>query len=481
MRVFGKLLVTITGAALLAGGTLTAAPGVAQAAPQEGIGHEIRPGQPYGDRDRPSDWLGSYMVDGEQVWCVQFALKAPDSDEAYEPGDVLKTKWGTAIPDDTAANISYLLLRYGDTESADEAAALAHLLHSWTAAPRTPEDLDRKNDFREIAYDVEKHFAKLPGGAKDAVERLREDAEANRGPWQASLTEPEDEQVIGESAEWTLRVTQRDGDGVGGVPVELDATDAEVEGLSDDGTVTTPADGGPVKLRVTPTGPNPEVTGTLAAPAERPYVREAVHKPGTTQRVVSTGGEQQLTVEAATTAVTAPGVVEISKIDSQSRDGIAGVKLRVTGPDEKTPATEQDGTELVGPEGEPLVVTTGSDGTATVPELRTPQEVCVVETAPAKGYGEAFDPAAPPSACGTLKPGETLALELVNKPNTPSVPITIPAGDTTVAAGDVPSGDSGDGGAPLGLFGLGGGLLLTGAVGGGVLLRRRRFETGRQR
>lgn len=306
MRLFRKLLVPITSVALLAGGALAATPGVALAAPEEGVGHETTPGQPYGGRDRPRDWLGSYIVDGKQVWCVQFALKAPDSDEAYEPGDALMTKWGTPIPDDTAANISYLLLRYGDTKSPDEAAALAHLLHSWTAAPRSPEDLNKELGFRKIAYDVKAHFEKLPQSAKDAVARLRADAEANRGPWSASLTAPEGGQVIGQPADWTLRVTQSNGEGVGDVPIRLDVTDAEVEGLSEDGTVTTPADGSPLTLRVTPTGPNPKVTGTLAAPAERPYVRESVDKPGTTQRVVSTGGEQELAVEATTAAVTAP-------------------------------------------------------------------------------------------------------------------------------------------------------------------------------
>lgn len=152
------------------------------------------------------------------------------------------------------------------------------------------------------------------------------------------------------------------------------------------------------------------------------------------------------------------------------------MRLRVTGPDRTTPAVEQDGTPLVGPENEPLVVTTGTDGTVVVPDLRTPQEVCVIETAPATGYEEAFDPAAPPSACGTLEPGRTLVLELANKPNTPSVPITIPAGDPMVMAGETvefSARGSDDSGAPLGLLGLGG-LALTGVVGGGVLLGRRR-------
>ncbi|MCI2421585.1 hypothetical protein MOQ72_29545 [Saccharopolyspora sp. K220] len=465
---FRKWLMAVLGTAVLAGGTLLATPGAASADPQEAIGHETRPGQPYGGRERARDWLGSYLVNGQQVWCVQFALTAPDSGEEYRPGDELKTKWGTSIPADVAANISYLLLRYGNTQSPDEAAALAHLLHSWTAAPRSQADLDPDNDFTRIAYDADSHYAKLPQAAKDAVDALEAEAEANRGPWEAELAAPEGQQTIGQTADWTLTVQRADDEGVGGVPVELSLTDAKIEGLASDGVVTTPEDGSPLVLKVTPTGPNPKITGTLSAPAERPYVREAVNQPDTTQRVVSTGGEQELSVEAATTAVTAPGAVHVGKVDAESQAGIAGVALRVTATD-GSPALRQDGTPLLGADGQPAVVVTGADGTATVPDLRTPQDVKLTEVAPARGYEEAFDPANPPSVTGTLKSGETLELTLVNKPNTPTVPIRIPAGDPTAP----------DSGVPAGLLGLGG--LAVVAVAGGLALRRRIADSGRKR
>ncbi|MER6993954.1 hypothetical protein ABT337_32735 [Saccharopolyspora hirsuta] len=461
MRMFKKWAAAVLGTAALAGGSLLALPGAASADPQEAVGHETRPGQPYRGNPEPDrDWLGSYLVNGQQVWCVQFALTAPDSDEEYQPGDELKTKWGTAIPDDTAADISYLLLRYGNTQSPDQAAALAHLLHSWTAAPRSAADLDPNNDFKQIAYDVDVHYAKLPQGAKDAVESLKAEASKNRGPWEAELTAPEGEQTIGQAAEWTLTVQRADGQGIGGVPVQLSPTDAEVEGVAEDGTVTTPEDGSPLVLKVTPTGPNPKITGKLSAPADRPYVRQAVNQPDTTQRVVSTGGEQELSVEAATTAVTAPGVVKVGKTDSESQAGIAGVSLRVTAAD-GSPAVRQDGTPLVGEDGQPVVVVTGADGTVEVPDLRTPQEVRITEVKPAPGYEEAFDGANPPSVTGTVEAGQTLELSLVNKPNTPTVPIRIPAGDPT------------EEGVPAGLLGLAGLTAVTVIGGAGFALRRR--------
>lgn len=463
----------------------------ASAAVEEGIGHKTTPGQSWGGRDRAYDWLGSYVVNGEHVFCVSFALKAPDSGERYKPGDELLTKWGEPLPDDVAANISYLLLRYGDTTDADEAAALAHLLHSWTAAPRSPADLDPAKPFTEIGYDVDAHFAKLPKAAQDAVERLRADAEANRGPWTATVTAPEGEQFFDTPAQWSVAVTNAEGKGIPGVEVTLtlsdlvpaegatESTDAddvtdtpvrndtetaatedvdkagatgeteeteeteettaagEAENAEDRGTsvesepvevtVVTGEDG-TAHIDATPTGQQPGIVAALQAPAERPYVRDPVT--ADTQRVVSTGGEQTLTAEAFTSAVPAPGLIRVTKVDSDTGEGIAGVPLRLTGEDKTSPAVDANGEPLVDANGEPLVVTTeGADGVVTVENVRTPQTVCVIEVRPPNGYGDAFDPDDPPSACGEVRPGETLELRIANVPD--EVPRTIPAGSQT--------------------------------------------------
>lgn len=483
MRTLRRLVSAATSAAVIAGGSLLAAP-VAMAAPppedtpsplvnfdpkrasdpNEAVGHRVHPGQPYDQNPDPAyDWLGSYEVNGKQVWCIQFALTAPNTDEEYKPGDELLDKWGNELKPGTAANISYLLLRYGDTQSADEGAALAHLLHSWTA--NDPSKLDPSLGFEEIAYDIKGHFAKLPQSAKDKVNEMRAEAKQNRGPWEAALTAPKGEQVIGESAEWTLEVTRPEGKGVSDVPVKLHVQDAEVEGLGEDNVVRTPEDGSPLKLKVTPTGPNPKITGELSAPADTPNVQEAVNRPNTTQRVVSTGGEKQLSVDAGTTAVTAPGSMHLVKVDAESQDGIGGVSLKVTGPDKSSPATKQNGQPLVGPDGKPVVVSTKKDGSIMVPDLKTPQQVCVVETAPAKGYEDAFDKSNPPADCGKVTPGGTLELNLANKANTPSVPVVIPAGDGSTAAGA-------DNGGQAGLLGFGG-LALAGVAGVGFALHRK--------
>ncbi|WP_378267161.1 hypothetical protein [Amycolatopsis pigmentata] len=271
---------------------------------QEDTGRPVTPGQPFGGKSQPGDWLGSYLVGGKPVFCVAFELKAPDTGEKYQPGDELRTKWGDPLPAATAANISYLLLRYGDTKDPDQAAALAHLLHSWTAAPRAGhDDLNPANDFRHIGYDAPYHLAKLPAEAREDVRELTADAEANRGPWTAAVDAPREDKV-GDAGDWTITVRNAKGKGVAKVPVTVELADAKLPDGSAKTTVTT-GDDGRAKIRATPAGPDPRLVAGLSAPADKPYVRFPVSVD--TQRVVSTGGEKHLRVEKAAKGKNKPG------------------------------------------------------------------------------------------------------------------------------------------------------------------------------
>jgi hypothetical protein len=459
----------LAGAAVVAGLALLSVPGVAVAQVQEGIGHKTE-AQGYIGEDDGFDWIGSYVWQGKQVWCVQYALKAPDSTVAYQEGDELLTKYGKPLPADVAANISYLLLRYSTTTSADESAALAHLLHGWTAAPESPDQLDpATNTYLTVAYDAPWHLDRLPDPTKAAVQRLQADAEANRGPWKAVAAAPEKAQTIGTADTWSVSVTkEKDGTGVPGVPVAFELVDATLVDGSTSGTVTTSDSGEPVNVQVVPTGPAPKLTATLSGPATRPVV----HVPGVQdmQRIVTTGGEQRLVASTETTARTAPGAVKIAKTDAETKQALPGVSLRVTGADRSSAAVKQDDAALVGVDGRPVVLQTGPDGTVEVPDLRTPQEICVIEVAAPKGYDENFDPNAPPTACGVVQPGETLALAMENKPNKPVVPSRIPAGID--GRGIVATADTLTTVQPGSLIGLGGVVLLGAGLVGFVAWRR---------
>ena len=459
----------LAGTALVAGLALLAVPGTATAVVQEGSGYTT-PAQGYRGKPGTTDWVGSYQWNGKQVWCVQYSLLAPDSDEPYHEGDELLTKGGASLPAEVAADISFLLLRYSTTTSPDESSALAHLLHSWTAAPDPDRGIttDPNNDFKHIAYDEAFHFGHLPATAQAAAQRLRDDAKANRGPWAAAVVAPKNDQLIGTPDSWTVQITKTDGTNVAGVPVTLELTDATLESGATSGTVTTPTDGSPLVVKAVPTGEKPNFAIKLDSPADRPVVHVPANE--NMQRIVTTGGEKKLTANASTTARTRPGIVKVGKTDAETNAAIPGVALRVTGPDKTTPALKQDDSKLIGPDGKPVVLQTGADGTAVVPDLRTPQEICLVEVAAPKGYEESFDPQAPPSVCGKVEPGQTLVLALTNKPNKPIVPITIPAGSN--GAGVVATAAFTSEVQPMALIGFGG-LVLIGTALVGVLFRRR--------
>ncbi|APU12845.1 MULTISPECIES: collagen binding domain-containing protein [Actinoalloteichus] len=446
-----RLVAGLAGISMLTAIGLAAVPGTAVAQVEEGLGYRTAP-QPYDGKPQDYDWVGSYLWNGEHVWCVQYAFRAPDSSEEYVDGDDLLTKWGDPLAPEIASNISYLLLRYSGTESDDESAALAHLMHTWTASPRTDADLDPSNGYTTIGYDVDFHYNELPESTRAVIDHMQTDAEINRGPWTVDLTAPEGDQIIGTADSWQIEVLNTASEGVGGIPVEIQLTDAELaepeivepprtvllqeEDLEgdEDGTTTqylnTPEDGSPLVFDVIPTGPNPSVVANVQTPAAQPQVRVPPDASNNVQRVVTTGGEDTVTVEAALEARTAPGIVEVSKVDAATGLAVADVSLRITGADETTPAIRQDGEPLVGEDGEALVVVTDADGIAVIEDLQTPQEICLVETAAPPGYEEQFDPDNPPTVCGTVEPGQTLSLSIANQPNpTPTVPSTIPAGD----------------------------------------------------
>lgn len=469
-----KLVAGVTGITMLAGAAMLAAPITASAnTGSRGVGQEVTPAQPYHGNQDPSDWLGSYVVGGKDVYCVRFALNAPDSDTQYKPGEPLKDKWGKDLDPVVAAKISYLLLRYAGTKDADQAAALAHLLHSYTSGvPAGDPRLDPANDFNHIGYDIAGHLDKLKAQhpkAADAVMAEEADATANQGPWDVAVTAPTGAQIIGTPDKWTVKVTHAGTDkAITGAPVKLTVTDGTV----DKDTVTTPADGSPLVVNVTPTGPKPTVKVDLSAPADQPVVQAPVNTGGAIQWIVSTGGEKALTANATTTARTAPGAVKVTKVDSKTNAGLAGVQLRITAKDKTAAAVKQDGTALNGTDGKPLVVTTGADGTATVDNLQTPQDICLIEVAAPSGYDENFDASSPPSVCGSVEPGKTLALQLANTPNKPTVPVKIPAGGSPMVA-DAATVTEIDPGALAGI----GGLLVIALGGVGFLLRRRRIAS----
>jgi hypothetical protein len=466
-----RLAVGVAGTLLLVGTVCLATPGIAAAAAVQDHGVAVKT-QKYAGNPDSQDWLGSYMVAGAQVWCVNFAFLAPDSNEKYTDGQTLLTKFGKPLDKTVAAEISYLLLRFGTTTSNDQAAALSFLLQSWTAAPEKPTQLSQQLDFRHIAYDAPLHLRELtaasPAAAKIITE-MRTDAAANHGPWTTTMTAPTATQVIGTASNWAINVLNTAKKGLTSVPVRITATDATLAGGATSATVNTPADGGTLNVSVTPTGPSPKLVATIDSPAATPKVRIPANLD--MQKVVTTGGTTPITSQSTSTAVTPPGKIVVMKVDANTGKAVAGATLELTGADKKSPALALDGSPVTGTDGKPVAVTTPVSGKATLSEnLHTPQQVCVVETAPPPGFDQAFDPASPPSLCATVSGGQTVTLTLKNVPN--KVPVAIPAGGPppTLTASSVVLTKP----IPTALVAFGGLLVVAAGSSGLVVARRRR-------
>jgi hypothetical protein len=470
-----------SGAVLLAGLIGLTMPGTAAAdvpkcgatGPCQDLGDNV-PAQRYLNNpdNGKSDWLGSYLINGQQSWCINFALNAPDQHETLitPPDKTLRTKFGAPVDPTIAAEISFLLLRHGNTTSADEAAALAYLLHSWTDAPPDPskttgpQTIDPSNDFHNIAFDAPTHLSNMTASAKAVVASMQADATANHGPWTSTTTAPSS-LIIGTATNWSINVLGASGKGVGSVPVSITATGATLPNGTATQVINTPADGSPLSVAVTPTGTSPKLVTTVDTPSAMPNVLVPTAKD--TQITVTTGGVTQITTTTTSTAMNAPGNLTVTKMDANTKAVIAGASIEVTGGDKTSAALKADGTPLNGTDGKPLVLTTGADGTAKVTGLQTPQTVCVIETTPPPGFDQSFDPKAPPTACGTLNPGATLQLMLTDIPN--KIPVKIPAGGSppTVTTAALVVNQP----APGALVGFGA-LLVIGAAGGTLAARR---------
>ena len=456
-------LVAIGMPAAAAAATPTA-PNCPATGPCQDIGDSVTPAQPYLHNPDTSDWFGSFLVNGQQAWCIDFALAAPNQSETLTTGQTLQTKFGATVDPTIASEISFLLLRFGETKDNDTAAALAWLLHMWTAAPDGTHTTDPGNTFQTIAFDAPGAKAKLPAAAQADIATMLAAAQADHGPWTATLDAPSP-LIIGTATNWTMKVLGTTSNGVGGVPVTFTATDATLPNGTATQIINTPDNGSPLSVAVTPTGPNPKIVATLSSPAAIPLVE--IPNVANTQKTVTTGGVTPITTTTTTTAQTPPGNVTVTKSDAATKAVLAGARIEFTGGDKVSPLLKQDGSPLTGTDGKPIIVTTGTDGTAPVTGLRTPQTVCAIETTPPPGYDQSFNPASPPVACGTLNPGATLQLSLTDVAN--KIPVKIPAGGpppTVTTEALVRSGPS-----PTALVGFGGLLII--AAGGGTLLARR--------
>lgn len=247
----------------------------ASAATVQAAGVATSPAQPYLANPNTTDWLGSYTVGTETAFATEFGMNSPDQAEAVAAPAAVVTKWGTSISPSDSALLAYLLWRYGDTTDADEASALAHIIFSKLSAPQNPAQLSPANDFRHIAYDAPFHLAKLPLSSQALVTSMLATSTDVMGPWTIDLTPPSSA-TIGTASDWSLRILGAGGVAVPSVPVQVTVTDATLAGGATTLSLTTPSNGSPLLIPVTPTGSAPSMTVDADAPRDEALSVDAV-------------------------------------------------------------------------------------------------------------------------------------------------------------------------------------------------------------
>src|SRR6266568_2331905 len=273
-----------SGAVLLAGLIGLATPGTAAASvtptfpncpdlgmPCQDIGLSVSPAQPYKNNPDTSDWFGSYLIGGKESWCVDFALAAPNQNEGLNPPtSTLMTKFG---------------------------------------AP----------------FDPPAAKAKLPASTQTEIGTMLADAQANHGPWTATMSAPAP-LTIGTATNRTVTVLGTSNKGIGGVPVSITATDATLPNGTASQVINTPADGTPLSVAVTPTGPNPKLVANVDGPSPTPMIQVPIPVPGKAppQITVTTGGAPKIPISATGTAQNAPGNLTVTKSDANTKAAIAG-------------------------------------------------------------------------------------------------------------------------------------------------------------
>lgn len=179
---------------------------------------------------------------------------------------------------------------------------------------------------------------------------------------------------------------------------------------------------GTATIELTPTDTEPRLTSTLAAPAGKPYLETPIDVD--TQRVVSTGGEKQLTAQATVPAQRSP-----DRSTSRSRTARAakdsGVALRLTAKDQisrpgaKWRAAREPGWNAGRAHHRGRGRRSGRrESSDTAGDLRHRGE-------PSGGPRRCFRSHRPAFGLRHSQPGATLALTIENIPN--EVPTAIPA------------------------------------------------------
>ncbi|MFJ4609526.1 MSCRAMM family protein [Streptomyces griseus] len=325
VRVSARLAAVTIAAA--AAGTLTWSP--ARADPGEsdrfGPGWSI----PDSDGNAASSHIGAYGPPGTavygnwQTYCADPERKGPHEAGGYT-GPATVEHWtssvtGRQVPDAHLAYASYIVGKYGQTQSAAQAAAVDAVVYEWLAGGSYR--IDGARGKQRLAYPVVS-----PSSRTMALAYLAE-AKKLAGPYRLTLTPKVDQTPAGTKVTLTAAVTARlSGAKVPGVKVAL----AESGEDGERGQVTTGQDGTATWEFTAGAKGTTRVRGT-AADLPGSSLKILSPRDSRAQRMLLAGDTTTATGDAAIEVTPAPGGVSIHKKDPGG-DRLVGASFQLTEP-----------------------------------------------------------------------------------------------------------------------------------------------------
>ncbi|WP_274036379.1 SpaA isopeptide-forming pilin-related protein [Streptomyces sp. MMBL 11-1] len=388
----------VLGTAVALGASILLAPH-ASAADKWGPGYLI----PDSSGNPDTSHIGGYKVTGVDglAYCGDPELAGPDAAGGYgAPQPVTawtsKATGKSASPEDLA-RAAYVLSKYGQTASDEQAAAVDAVLYTYLEAGSTYALPDGKRALERLGYPNVS-----PGAKKWATGYLNE-AKLFAGPYKVNIQPVDGPLKAGQKASVTLDVTAASGRKVPGVQLDLDVSGAAAGAAS----VTTNADG-VATATITPAKDGKVDFKALAKSLPATQLRALAPNDAKAQRLLLAGGSSSAEAEVQLTAEGLEGGLTVTKTASDTKKPLAGVQFEVKDPSGKTVASGK--TDAAG-----LWKVTGLE----------PGTYVVHEATAVEGYQLAADQKA------TVADGETTAVTVTDvkipeQPKPKPRPVTIP-------------------------------------------------------
>ncbi|MEO3976918.1 SpaA isopeptide-forming pilin-related protein [Streptomyces sp. CAU 1734] len=305
-------------------------------APQAAAADKWGPGYSIPDSTGAPDssHIGAYKVPGADgvAYCADPELAGPDAAGGYGAAQAV-TSWtskatGRSASAENLARAAYVLGKYGQTTSDEQAAAVDAVVYTYLEAGTTYALPDGKRALERLGY------SNVPPSAKKWATGYLNEAARFAGPYKINIKPAGGPLQPGVKTPVTLDVTSAAGHKVPGVVLDLDVTGATADARS----VTTNADG------VATAALNPAKDGTvslkaLAKTLPAAQLRSLTPNDAKAQRLLVAGGVSSAQAEVQLKAESPEGGVTVTKTAADTRKPLANVEFALKDSSGKTLVT----------------------------------------------------------------------------------------------------------------------------------------------